>query len=102
MSTSRVIASWIAGLSLGVVLATPACERPATVELGGACTDNAQCKSPADTCMQVAGKQRCTMACAKDRPCPTGYACPVTDPARRDVGSCLVAGDVGPDVLRAY
>jgi len=73
-----------------------------TVELGGPCKDSAQCKDPSDTCMLVAGKQRCTMACAKDRPCPTGYVCPVTDPANRAAGSCLPAAEVGPNVLKVY
>lgn len=86
---------------LGLVLGVATCDR-ASVELGGACTDNAQCKAPADTCMTVAGKARCTMACAKDRRCPSGYVCPVTDPARRDVGSCLPADEIARDVVRVY
>ncbi len=96
--SSRIV---ITIAAFGVALGIATCDR-ASVELGGACTDNAQCKAPADTCMTVAGKTRCTMACDKDRKCPTGYTCPITDPARRDVGSCLVASDVGPNVARAY
>ena len=73
-----------------------------TVELGGECKDSAQCKDPSDTCMLVAGKQRCTMACTKDRKCPNGYVCPVTDPANRTAGSCMLASELGPNVVKVY
>jgi Sec-independent protein secretion pathway component TatC len=73
-----------------------------TVELGGQCTDNGQCKDPSDTCMLVAGKSRCTMACSKDKRCPNGYVCPVTDPANKQAGSCLLASEIGPNVVTVY
>ncbi|HWB73837.1 MAG TPA: hypothetical protein VG755_02755 [Nannocystaceae bacterium] len=73
-----------------------------TVELGGQCTDNGQCKDPSDTCMLVAGKSRCTMACSKDKRCPTGYVCPVTDPANKQAGSCLPASEIGKNVVTVY
>ncbi len=73
-----------------------------TVELGGVCSDSDQCKDPSDTCMLVAGKQRCTMACSKEHRCPNGYVCPVTDPANRAAGSCLLASELGPNVVKAY
>jgi hypothetical protein len=87
--------------SLWFALVVVACDAD-TVELGGECRDNAQCKEPSDTCMQVAGKHRCTMACTKDRRCPEGYVCPVTDPANRSAGSCVLASEIGPNVVRAY
>lgn len=70
-----------------------------TVELGGQCSDAAQCKDPADTCMNVAGKTRCTMACSHERRCPDNYACVVTNPADRKAGSCLPASEVAPNVV---
>jgi hypothetical protein len=73
-----------------------------TAPLGGPCRDSAECKDPSDTCMLVAGKQRCTMACSKDRRCPEGYVCPVTDPANRAAGSCLPASELGPNVVKVY
>jgi hypothetical protein len=85
-----------------VLLVAVGCDRPASVELGGDCTGSEQCKDPADTCMLVAGKRRCTMACSKERPCPKGYVCPVTDPSDRTAGSCLSAAEIGPDVVKAY
>jgi hypothetical protein len=91
---TRIAGLWLA---LGLV----GCDAD-TVELGGPCSDSAQCKDPSDTCMLVAGKQRCTMACSKDRHCPSGYVCPVTDPANRAAGSCLLAAELGPNVVKAY
>jgi hypothetical protein len=84
-----------------LALGFAACDND-TVELGGTCTDSAQCKDPSDTCMQVAGKFRCTMACNKDHKCPNGYVCPVTDPANRSAGSCLLASEIGPNVVKVY
>jgi hypothetical protein len=81
-------------LALGLV----ACDTD-TVELGGQCHDSGQCKDPSDTCMLVAGKQRCTMACTKEKRCPNGYVCPVTDPKNRAAGSCMLASELGPNVV---
>lgn len=90
-----------APLWLALALGLAGCNTD-TVELGGPCSDSAQCKDPSDTCMMVAGKQRCTMACSKDRRCPNGYVCPVTDPANRAAGSCLLAAELGPNVVKVY
>lgn len=87
---------WIAAACLAL-----GCDA-STIDLGQPCTDNGQCKTPANTCMLVAGKQRCTMACSKDNKCPEGYVCPVTDPANRASGMCLPAGEIGPNVVKAY
>lgn len=86
---------------LALVVGPSACDAD-TVELGGKCRDNAQCKAPADTCMSIAGEYRCTMACSKDRKCPNGYECPVTDPANRAAGSCILASEIGPNVVKVY
>lgn len=86
---------------VSIALALAGCTAD-TVALGGECRDSAQCKDPSDTCMLVAGKHRCTMACSKDRRCPDGYVCPVTDPANRAAGSCLLASELGPNVVKAY
>ena len=92
-----VMRSRSALLWLTLVLASCSAD---TVELGGQCSDSAQCKDPSDTCMTVAGKTRCTMACAKERGCPSNYACVVTDPAKRTSGSCLLASEIGPNVVK--
>ncbi|MBC8068182.1 MAG: hypothetical protein IAG13_07600 [Deltaproteobacteria bacterium] len=91
---TRIVLLWLA-------LGLAGCDTD-TVELGAACHDSAQCKAPSDTCMLVAGKQRCTMACSKEQRCPSGYVCPVTDPANRAAGSCLPAAELGPNVVKAY
>lgn len=88
-------------LLLSLALGFVACDAD-TVELGGKCSDNAQCKDPSDTCMLVAGEHRCTMACSKERKCPNGYVCPVTDPANRAAGSCILASEIGPNVVKVY
>jgi len=66
-----------------------ACEKPDSVELGQNCKGSAECKDPADTCLAIGTVNRCSMACAKDTPCPDGYACAVTDPSTRKRGMCL-------------
>ncbi len=66
-----------------------ACEKPDSVELGQNCKGSAECKDPADTCLAIGTVNRCSMACAKDSPCPDGYACAVTDPSTRKRGMCL-------------
>lgn len=65
------------------------CEKPDSIELGQNCKGSAECKDPADTCLAIGSVNRCSMACAKDTPCPDGYACAVTDPAVRTRGMCL-------------
>lgn len=70
------------------VMAT-ACEQPGSIELGQNCKGSAGCKDPSDTCLSIGAVNRCSMACAKDSPCPDGYACAVTDPAVRKRGMCL-------------
>ena len=89
---SRCVLLWLA-------LAFAGCDVD-TIELGGQCSDAAQCKDPSDTCMLVAGKSRCTMTCSQERRCPSEYACVVTDPANRTTGSCLLASEVGPNVVK--
>ena len=79
-----------------------ACEKPDSIELGQPCTSNAQCKEPADTCLTIHGKARCSMACDKQNRCPEGYACPVTDPAHKDRGMCLPQGALGSQVVTVY
>lgn len=88
-------------VAFGLAFGLASCDKD-TVELGGECTDSGQCKDPSDTCMLVAGKRRCTMACSKDRRCPDGYVCPVTDATNKQAGSCLVASEIGPNVVKAY
>lgn len=75
----------IAATSVAVV----GCEQPNSIELGQNCKGSAECKDPADTCLAIGTVNRCSMACAKDTPCPDGYACAVTDPSTRKRGMCL-------------
>lgn len=70
-------------------VAPTGCEQPDSVALGQACKGSAECKDPADTCLSIGAANRCSMACAKDSPCPDGYACAVTDAAHRKRGMCL-------------
>jgi hypothetical protein len=80
----------------------PACEKPNSIELGGACKGSAECKAPADTCLTIATKSTCSMACTKDNRCPEGYACPVTDPTHKTQGMCLPKADIAPSVVTVY
>jgi hypothetical protein len=70
-------------LLLGVV----ACAKPDSVELGGACKQQVECKDPADTCMTLGSEMLCTVSCSAEAACPESYAC-----ARMDV---KVEGDGG-------
>lgn len=93
--------------SLLVLLAALACGKPDSVELGGACKQQEECKPPSDTCMTLGSEQLCTVACSAKTPCPDDYAC-----ARMDVkvegedggdaagaqGYCLAKSRVGPHV----
>jgi hypothetical protein len=94
--------------SLLVLLGALACAKPDSVELGGACKQQEECKPPSDTCMTLGRAQLCTMACSAKSPCPEGYAC-----ARMDVkvegeggagkaeaqGYCLAESRVGSHIV---
>lgn len=88
MVSSRI--GWILWTLIAVTsVAVVGCEQPNSIELGQNCKGSAECKDPADTCLAIGTVNRCSMACAKDTPCPDGYACAVTDPATRKRGMCL-------------
>ena len=76
------------------------CEKPESVELGGACKTSEQCKAPADTCMTIGDKSTCTMTCTKAEPCPDTFVCAVTDPSNRKRGSCLPDSSVSRDTVK--
>jgi hypothetical protein len=78
------------------------CERPDSIELGAECKGSAACKDPADTCLTIGDKSRCTMACDENNRCPKGYACPVTDPKQRDRGMCLPQENLRRNVVTVY
>jgi hypothetical protein len=65
---------------LPFLLGALACGKPDSVELGGACKQQEECKDPADTCMTLGSELLCSMACSAEAACPDGYAC-----ARMDV-----------------
>lgn len=93
--------------SLPFVLCGLACAKPDSVELGGACKQQVECKDPADTCMTLGTESLCSLACSAEQACPDGYAC-----ARMDVrvegadgggkagaqGYCLVKSRVGSHI----
>ncbi len=89
-------------LLVSALMALGGCEKPDSVELGQPCNDSAECKEPADTCMMVAGKQRCTMACSAEQRCPKGYVCPVTNPSDKTKGSCLPDAEIADNVMTVY
>lgn len=84
-----------------------ACGKPDSVELGGACNQQEECKPPSDTCMTLGTEMLCTVACSAKAACPDEYAC-----ARMDVkvegegggaaagaqGYCLAKSRVGPHI----
>ncbi len=83
------------------------CPSPDSVEIGGACKDQVECKDPADKCVTAIGRQLCTTHCTAERVCPENFVC-----ARMDVtvtesgpggvkwtgeaGYCLPADEVPP------
>lgn len=84
-----------------------ACAKPDSVELGGACKQEVECKDPADTCMTLGTESLCSVACSAERACPEAYVC-----ARMDVrvegadggdkagaqGYCLAESRVGSHI----
>ncbi|MEM9463006.1 MAG: hypothetical protein AAGF11_53185 [Myxococcota bacterium] len=94
-------------LPLTLLLGALGCPTPDSVELGGACKQQVECKEPADTCMTLGAESLCSMACSATAPCPEGYAC-----ARMDIqvagadgagkadaqGYCLTKSRLGPHV----
>lgn len=96
---TRLAAHLLAGLvSASLSLGLTACDKD-TKALGEACTDNAQCKDPADQCLTIGTKSRCSLACAKEDPCPDEYVCAVTNPKQMDRGMCLPQSEIGPNVV---
>jgi hypothetical protein len=65
------------------------CAQADSVELGGACKQQVECKDPADTCMTLGTESLCSMVCSAEAACPEGYAC-----AKMDV---RVEGEGGDD-----
>jgi len=90
------------GLAAGLLSGATACEQPDSIELGAVCKGSAECKDPADTCLTIGTQSKCSMACSKDKHCPEGYACPVTDPAKKTVGMCLPQADVSKSTVMVY
>ena len=88
--------------SLSLLLALGACEKPDSIDLGQACKGSAECKDPADTCLTIGTKSTCSMACTKDNRCPDGYACAVTDAAKKTQGMCLPQADVSKSTVTVY
>ena len=90
-----------------VLLGAAGCPEADSVELGGACTQEVECKPPADTCMTLGADTLCTLACSAESPCPESFVC-----ARMDVrvegadgggkaaaqGYCLAQSRVGSHV----
>jgi hypothetical protein len=93
---------------LTLLLGPLACAKPDSVELGGACKQQVECKEPSDTCMTLGSELLCTMACSAKTACPDDYAC-----ARMDVrvegeggggaagaqGYCLAKSRVGSHIV---
>jgi len=97
-----MLARIAASLSLCALLSIGACEQPDSIELGQACKGSAECKDPADTCLTIGTKSTCSMACTKDERCPDGYACAVTDAAKKTQGMCLPQADVSKSTVTVY
>jgi hypothetical protein len=88
--------SWARVLSVvSVVLSAHACAKAESVELGGACKQQVECKAPADTCMTLGAERLCTLACAAEAPCPSGYACAAMDVRVEGDGGAGKAGQHG-------
>lgn len=63
-------------LGLGV-----SCAKPDSVELGGICKEQVECKDPADTCLTVGNESRCSKSCTKEARCPDDFVCAKMDVA---------------------
>lgn len=71
------------------------CAKADSVELGGACKQQVECKAPADTCMTLGTEQLCTVACSAETACPSGYACAKMDVRVEGDGGAGKAGAQG-------
>jgi hypothetical protein len=89
VSSARVLV--VLSLSLGA----HACAKADSVELGGACKQQVECKDPADTCMTLGTDMLCTVACSAEAACPTGYACAKMDVRVEGDGGAGKAGAQG-------
>ena len=81
------------------------CPEPDSVELGGDCKEQVECKAPADKCVSALGRQQCTTTCTAENVCPEGFVCArmditVTEPGvggekwTGEGGYCLRESDV--------
>ena len=82
---------WVAG----VVLLGGGCAKPDSIELGGVCQEQVECKAPADTCLTVGTQSRCSMVCTKETPCPETFVCARMDVAVQEDGTTRNTGRAG-------
>jgi len=68
----RPLARWLLFL---VFCPSLACAEPESVDLGGVCKEEIECKDPADTCMTLGARSICTLSCSASSPCPDSYDC---------------------------
>lgn len=80
---------------LPFLLGALACAKADSVELGGTCKQEVECKDPADTCMTLGTDTLCTLACSAEAACPDGYACARMDVRVEGEGGAGKAGAQG-------
>jgi hypothetical protein len=71
------VGAWSLACLLGAGFA---CAKPNSIELGGICQEQVECKAPADTCLTVGAQSRCSMPCTEETRCPDTFVC-----ARMDI-----------------
>jgi hypothetical protein len=67
---------WMLGLVIlpvGIGIAIVSFMQRHTVEAGGSCSDDEQCK--AGSCLQSSGGGVCASSCSADKDCGSGFAC---------------------------
>jgi hypothetical protein len=83
---------WIAVLVVGLGMS---CAKPDSIEPGDICQEQVECKAPADTCLTVGDKSRCSMTCTKEQRCPEDFVCARMDVAVQQSGETTSQGRAG-------
>lgn len=84
--------SAFAAFSIGLAIG---CAKPDSIELGGVCKEQVECKDPADTCLTVGPRSRCSMVCTPKDACPEGFVCAKLDISVERSGQSTKTGKTG-------
>ena len=87
-----LVSTTVVAFCLGLVAS---CEKPDSIEFGGICREQIECKDPADTCLTVGPRARCSKKCSKKDKCPDGFVCAKLDITVQRDSKSSKAGEYG-------